>query len=1080
MKASSLVWPLWLALILVSPILFSQVNPKLDWKMFNTPHFTFVFEARHFAQVKEFALRAEHSHFVLQNVFKSFPDKTLIIINDNTDLPNGYATQIPYPHMMLFPVLPGPLESIGEYGDWPFELLLHEYTHILTFQPVRGVTKVLRGVFGNILAPNILLPRWWHEGLAVDFETRFSQHGRLRSNQQQAAIRALTLDQAWAQYQIGEINEQNLKRFPQGGHPYFFGSLLLNEILSDSWVDSDRKNLPRGGDLAGRLVEDFGGRVPYAINAPIFERTGSDFTEHFANMKKRIQEKAKLQIAELKQFMPGFSQGELLEFSAMENTHPVISPDGRYLTLLSKNFKGEKQILLFDRKNKNTPFDAKTDWVRALLSSEDENLTGVPGDIKIPQGGGELAESYWHDAPPSGSISRLSWFANSKELLFDLVATYDDFYTFSDLYTYSLDTKKTKRLTLGLRAKEPSPSPDGRWVVFVKMDLSETSLGLLDVEENIYYKLYAPGFLHRLSSPVFVTEQDLLFIHRNERGEQNLLHLPLTKEVLQLSADEEELAKKRKNKKNLKARLDLKRSLKPKVFNLKALNQPVFLSKMGEQILVSAERHGVYNLFSFLWPASQAERPQASVKKNHLHQKAALKLKPNRMPANQEKVILRQATFSLTGVYTGTFDPRLKDSMGTMMTSRGLQVSRFKKIGDNSLGLVGSKEGPRPETLLYTETVDSADAFKADSLNSEQKDSILLNASMEPYTVWPYLWPNYWIPFFYATESGYGFSASSSGQDPLAFHTWSGFFGYDSFLQQSSGAFTYSHNSHPWRFGFLLSATQGTEALTALNYTSQTGALSGSKKYSLFKQDFYLSLSGSVRQAALSGDSPEQTQIVGASVTFDEIKRSSFLFTPYGGWGLRLQSQHSFKTEASPGFETTTLKSLSYLPNPFVDDHYFFFSISGRYNPYRLTSILDFTPSSQSALSQDSLDAAFSLRGYDPSFLIFKSGAALSFEYRMPLYDLFLSYGTLPFFLHNSHLNLVMDWFTIDGFYLNKEAKFYQYDEFKKVFSSYGVEIKADSTLGYLFPLRWVLGLYARPQYVKGGDVTTYFGLEIR
>ena len=66
------------------------------------------------------------------------PDKTYVIIMDNVDSANGYANFIPYPHYVVFPVLPEELSTINNYANWARALSTHEYTHILSFTPSHG------------------------------------------------------------------------------------------------------------------------------------------------------------------------------------------------------------------------------------------------------------------------------------------------------------------------------------------------------------------------------------------------------------------------------------------------------------------------------------------------------------------------------------------------------------------------------------------------------------------------------------------------------------------------------------------------------------------------------------------------------------------------------------------------------------------------------------------------------------------------------------------------------------------------------------------------------------------------------
>ncbi len=147
-----------------------EVPPDIKWKTLTTPHFQVIFNAKQQDLGRLYAQKLEKAYTQLRAYFRSLPETTVVIINDKTDVTNGYATRIPYPHIMAYPVLPGPEESLADTGDWAFELLAHEYTHILNFEPANGVMVPLRFIFGNIIAPNILLPSWWKEGLAVEIK----------------------------------------------------------------------------------------------------------------------------------------------------------------------------------------------------------------------------------------------------------------------------------------------------------------------------------------------------------------------------------------------------------------------------------------------------------------------------------------------------------------------------------------------------------------------------------------------------------------------------------------------------------------------------------------------------------------------------------------------------------------------------------------------------------------------------------------------------------------------------------------------------------------------------------------------
>ncbi|NJL26036.1 MAG: hypothetical protein HC902_13300 [Calothrix sp. SM1_5_4] len=100
---------------------------------------------------------------------------------DDTDASNGMANFLPFPMIVVYPVLPVPGSSLDEYGDWALEMMIHEYAHILNMYPAHGIYAPFKYIFGGVLRPNAVLPKWYLEGLAVNLESSLSDHGRLRS-----------------------------------------------------------------------------------------------------------------------------------------------------------------------------------------------------------------------------------------------------------------------------------------------------------------------------------------------------------------------------------------------------------------------------------------------------------------------------------------------------------------------------------------------------------------------------------------------------------------------------------------------------------------------------------------------------------------------------------------------------------------------------------------------------------------------------------------------------------------------------------------------------------------------------------
>lgn len=107
-----------------------------------------------------------------------------MVINHHSDLANGFATVFPRNVVVLFDYPPLDWQYLNSSSDWITLLVMHEYTHILTIDMTHGYIDGLRSLFGSWVKPNILLPRWITEGVAVWVESRLlADGGRLNHPQ---------------------------------------------------------------------------------------------------------------------------------------------------------------------------------------------------------------------------------------------------------------------------------------------------------------------------------------------------------------------------------------------------------------------------------------------------------------------------------------------------------------------------------------------------------------------------------------------------------------------------------------------------------------------------------------------------------------------------------------------------------------------------------------------------------------------------------------------------------------------------------------------------------------------------------
>jgi hypothetical protein len=470
------------------------VDPRIEWQTIETPHFSIVFDSRHYPLAARYATFAEQSFAAISPVFGAWPEKTTIVIDDSTDLANGFAVGVPYPLISSYPVLPTALDSISDYGNWGLELLTHEYAHVLTFEPARGWMRPLRAVFGNIIRPNMLLPRWYLEGLAVEMETRFSSFGRLRSPNYLAIPRAMVEDGSLRNEDIARINETSIPDWPGGIRPYLMGAMLWSEMTL------------LGGDKAvGELNDAYSRRIPYFINGPVEDKFGLDFDQLLSKVYDRAEAGARQQIETIKG--AGSVAETKLEQEGYFSHSPAISPDGRYLAWIGRVHNSESIVALRERAAEASTWGPAT----RLFDSTGTN--------------------------------RVSWLPNSSGFVYDAVDTVERYSQYADLWLFDVASKKKTQLSYGLRAREPVVSPDGRTVIFVQNTPGSTVLASAPLDgpapggdhrhpgPTQSTVLYTPPLQTRVARPEFLSPTELVFTEKRDDGAERLHVLTLARDA---------------------------------------------------------------------------------------------------------------------------------------------------------------------------------------------------------------------------------------------------------------------------------------------------------------------------------------------------------------------------------------------------------------------------------------------------------------------------------------------------------------------------------------------------------------------
>jgi Tol biopolymer transport system component len=526
---SFIIFLFYICLINPLPSDAAKIDPSFRFYTIETKHFVI-----HFHQgLDEIANRAasisEEIYTELTSEFQWLPkEKTQIVLLDNIDFANGAATVIPYNAIYIFVVPPLPDTVIGEYDDWLRLVLLHEYTHVLTMDPARGYSTITRKIFGKTLPgydplsllfflttapPNIFMPDWWLEGIATWAETEYTTAGRGRSSFVEMILRMAVLEDA-----IPRVDQLNgdVPYWPSRRIPYLYG-MLLNKYITETYG----KNIP------GQLNILQAGRFPFFINTPPKQLTGLNYVELYREMVSKLRsdqyEKIRqLNTRKLTEYNKIPIRGELL-------TNPRVSPNGRYIAVNRRDPRQHEKIVVVD-----------TETFEEIAS-----IKRFPSDHNI------------------------SWAPDSQKLYYAQADAKGSYNLYQDIFLYDFSTASVRRLTKELRAKDIDVSPDGTYIVFIKIETGRQNIATLKMKDNSI-KIITDFKDSALSGPRWSPDGQFIVFSRHDNSGGTSI------ELLNFESG------------------TIETLLKDEHYNINPTWSPD-----GNMIIFSSDRTGVYNLFAY-------------------------------------------------------------------------------------------------------------------------------------------------------------------------------------------------------------------------------------------------------------------------------------------------------------------------------------------------------------------------------------------------------------------------------------------------------------------------------------------------
>ncbi len=457
-RRASTVAALLLALLCLA-LPARAADPRYSWETLDTPHFEVHYHQGGYPLALRLARLAEEAHRRLTPLLDHRPEQRCqIVLIDDSDFANGSATPVYYNLITANAAPPSPRSTLAEFDDWVWELISHEYTHILHLDTVKGLPQVVDQLFGKLWIPNGGQPTWFIEGLAVLSESRLSAGGRLRSSLEELQARALAAEGRFPS--IDQISNATLQ-WPRGGLPYLLGGRFL------AFVEERY-----GAGALRDLSHDFGGRaIPFSLNLSAERVLGRSWIDLWADYAAQEEAAARASLEALRE--AGETRVEQLTALGESTRSPRFSRDGRqvYYTHAGPDRRPELRV---------APLGP------CCSAGKKPSRPTPAGDVRLREAEGD----------PSLAV------APDGALVYSRPQVFQQFETAEDLYRLDPRTGSETRLTRGLRASEPDVGPDGAIAFVQRLPGGRTAIALLEPGAEVPRTLYEDA-LGPVASPRF-------------------------------------------------------------------------------------------------------------------------------------------------------------------------------------------------------------------------------------------------------------------------------------------------------------------------------------------------------------------------------------------------------------------------------------------------------------------------------------------------------------------------------------------------------------------------------------------------
>ncbi|WP_019614729.1 PD40 domain-containing protein [Psychromonas ossibalaenae] len=345
--------------VTANPVAWDQQEQV--WLSQQSAHFTISFLDGHQLNAARALDIAERVHSELLPFFEKAPvDRTEIVLVDDYDFSNGWATPMPFAQIRLIMSPPEDVNDLEANDEWMHMLIRHEYVHIMHMELSGGAVSALRNVFGRnmFLFPHALTPSLLLEGLAVYLETNKELgYGRLQGSNYAMKMRMQVSGEQLKDLQQVAVAS---REWPLGS-PYLYGAYFI-EYLADTY----------GEDKLQLFLQNYSRKLlPYfLLNKSAKQVFGKDFLVLWSDYQSYLNKRFAEQINSLE-------QQAVVGNDLQKNVFLQVTAAGSNGLLVNRN-NGEDRP---DIAVLNLKEDKTSDWQTIV------NSKGVTSISSYPNGG---------------------------------------------------------------------------------------------------------------------------------------------------------------------------------------------------------------------------------------------------------------------------------------------------------------------------------------------------------------------------------------------------------------------------------------------------------------------------------------------------------------------------------------------------------------------------------------------------------------------------------------------------------------------------------------------------------------------